>query len=211
MPAVASRAGSSSTVERIVLDTNVLVSAFLNSSGAPAQVLTLLLAGDLTLLFDGRIMAEYAEVLQTLHLCAAGAWHGRGLVCYASSGKEGNRRLPEQILSDADPQLESPTALRAPVEVRPIREQPPGKTAAPSLRPADAGHLSGPARPVDPLSQIEERFVRDGDRERSRRHAPELLAKIDSVEANSMIRPPAFSLSKVVSVHVVYEARPRSK
>ncbi len=44
--------------------------------------------------------------------CAAGAWHGRGLVCYASSGKEGNRRLPEQILSDADPQLESPTAAK---------------------------------------------------------------------------------------------------
>src|SRR5216684_8039614 len=44
--------------------------------------------------------------------CAAGAWHGRGLVCYASSGKEGNRRLPEQILSDADPQLESPTAAQ---------------------------------------------------------------------------------------------------
>src|SRR6266446_3006624 len=46
------------------------------------------------------------------HPCAACAWHGRGLVCYASSGKEGNRRLPEQILSDADPQLESPTAAQ---------------------------------------------------------------------------------------------------
>src|SRR5439155_25635528 len=32
--------------------------------------------------------------------CAAGAWHGRGLVCYASSGKEGNRRLPEHALYD---------------------------------------------------------------------------------------------------------------
>jgi len=49
-------------IERIVLDTNILVSAFLNPSGAPAQVLTLLLAGDLTLLFDQRILAEYAEV-----------------------------------------------------------------------------------------------------------------------------------------------------
>ncbi len=48
---------------RIVLDTNVLVSAFLSPEGAPAQVLTFLLAGELTLLFDGRVLAEYAEVL----------------------------------------------------------------------------------------------------------------------------------------------------
>src|SRR5438552_437546 len=32
--------------------------------------------------------------------CAAAAWHGHGLVCYASSGKEGNRRLPEHALYD---------------------------------------------------------------------------------------------------------------
>ena len=48
---------------RIVLDTNVLVSAFLSAEGAPAQVLTFLLAGELRLLFDERILAEYAEVL----------------------------------------------------------------------------------------------------------------------------------------------------
>jgi putative PIN family toxin of toxin-antitoxin system len=53
----------SSRIERIVLDTNVLVSAFLNPTGAPAQVLTLLMAGELKLLFDERILAEYAEVL----------------------------------------------------------------------------------------------------------------------------------------------------
>ena len=32
--------------------------------------------------------------------CAAGAWYGRGLVCYPSSDKEGNRRLPEHALYD---------------------------------------------------------------------------------------------------------------
>jgi len=53
----------SSSIERIVLDTNVLVSAFLNFSGAPAQVLTLVLAGELKLVFDRRILDEYAEVL----------------------------------------------------------------------------------------------------------------------------------------------------
>jgi uncharacterized protein len=53
----------SSRVERIVLDTNVLVSALLNPSGAPAQVLTLVLASELRLVFDRRILDEYAEVL----------------------------------------------------------------------------------------------------------------------------------------------------
>ena len=53
----------SSRIERIVLDTNVLVSAFLNPSGAPAQLLTLVLAGELKLLFDDRILAGYADPL----------------------------------------------------------------------------------------------------------------------------------------------------
>jgi len=40
------------------------------------------------------------EEPQDLRPCAAGAWHGRALVCYASSGKEGNRRSPEHALYD---------------------------------------------------------------------------------------------------------------
>jgi putative PIN family toxin of toxin-antitoxin system len=48
---------------RIVLDTNVLLSALLSPQGAPAQVLMLALAGDLTLLFDERVLEEYREVL----------------------------------------------------------------------------------------------------------------------------------------------------
>ena len=48
---------------RIVLDTNVLVSALLTPQGLPAQILLLALAGDLTLLFDERILEEYRGVL----------------------------------------------------------------------------------------------------------------------------------------------------
>lgn len=48
---------------KIVLDTNVLVSALLNPQGNPAQVLTLALGGALQLCHDERILAEYAEVL----------------------------------------------------------------------------------------------------------------------------------------------------
>jgi putative PIN family toxin of toxin-antitoxin system len=48
---------------RIVLDTNVLVSALLSPSGTPARVLALVLSGAVTLLHDDRILAEYREVL----------------------------------------------------------------------------------------------------------------------------------------------------
>ena len=47
---------------RIVLDTNVLVSAMLTGGGAPDMALQLVLQGDATLLIDSRILAEYDEV-----------------------------------------------------------------------------------------------------------------------------------------------------
>jgi predicted nucleic acid-binding protein len=49
---------------KVVVDTNILVSALLRrASSPPARVLDALLAGELTLLYDERILAEYAEVL----------------------------------------------------------------------------------------------------------------------------------------------------
>lgn len=48
---------------RIVLDTNVLVSGVLSPYGPPGRCLDLILEGDLTLLFDDRILAEYRDVL----------------------------------------------------------------------------------------------------------------------------------------------------
>ena len=48
---------------RIVLDTNVLISAVLNPSGAPARVLGSVLNQSVTLLLDNRILFEYEDVL----------------------------------------------------------------------------------------------------------------------------------------------------
>ena len=48
---------------RIVLDTNVLVSALLTPHGPPARVLDLVLAGRLRMLVSDRIVDEYREVL----------------------------------------------------------------------------------------------------------------------------------------------------
>jgi putative PIN family toxin of toxin-antitoxin system len=48
---------------RIVLDTNVIVSALLSERGAPAQILDLCIAGEIDLVVDARIVAEYEDVL----------------------------------------------------------------------------------------------------------------------------------------------------
>ncbi|HDH06682.1 MAG TPA: putative toxin-antitoxin system toxin component, PIN family [Nitrospirae bacterium] len=48
---------------RVVLDTNVIVSAFLNLFGTPARILHLILQGDIEIIFDERIIMEYEIVL----------------------------------------------------------------------------------------------------------------------------------------------------
>ena len=48
---------------RIVLDTNVIVSALMNTHGTPAKVLSLILNGNIRMLYDNRIIFEYSEVL----------------------------------------------------------------------------------------------------------------------------------------------------
>ena len=48
---------------KIVLDTNVLISALINPGGMPAKILNLILNGKLTVLYDNRIMGEYRVVL----------------------------------------------------------------------------------------------------------------------------------------------------
>jgi putative PIN family toxin of toxin-antitoxin system len=48
---------------RVVLDTNIIVSALLQSLGPPAQVFVLALGGSLRLCVSGAIYAEYEEVI----------------------------------------------------------------------------------------------------------------------------------------------------
>jgi putative PIN family toxin of toxin-antitoxin system len=50
--------------ERIVLDTNVLVSGLLSPHGAPARILNLIVNGDVILVLDSRIFSEYSDVLK---------------------------------------------------------------------------------------------------------------------------------------------------
>ena len=50
-------------MQKIVIDTNVLVSALWSDKGKPAQLLTLIINDKLTPCYDYRIMQEYREVL----------------------------------------------------------------------------------------------------------------------------------------------------
>ncbi len=47
----------------IVLDTNVIVSAFFNEYGVPGQIVKHVVLGEITLVYDRRILEEYDDVL----------------------------------------------------------------------------------------------------------------------------------------------------
>lgn len=49
---------------KIVIDTNVLVSGLLSPYGASAEIMRMVVAGSLDLLYDARIVSEYEEVLK---------------------------------------------------------------------------------------------------------------------------------------------------
>ena len=48
---------------RVILDTNILVSALITPFGNPAKILDMVLFGELQVLYDDRILYEYREVL----------------------------------------------------------------------------------------------------------------------------------------------------
>ena len=49
---------------RIILDTNVIVSAILSPAGNPARILTAVLSSKIELLYNNHILAEYITVLR---------------------------------------------------------------------------------------------------------------------------------------------------
>jgi putative PIN family toxin of toxin-antitoxin system len=48
---------------KIVIDTNVIVSALMNVNGIPAKIVALILNGKIKILYDNRIIFEYVDVL----------------------------------------------------------------------------------------------------------------------------------------------------
>lgn len=50
-------------MRRVVLDTNIIVSALWSEEGLPAKIFEMFLRGDIALCYDSRIMTEYKGVL----------------------------------------------------------------------------------------------------------------------------------------------------
>ncbi|GHV81862.1 PIN domain-containing protein [Spirochaetia bacterium] len=48
---------------KVVLDTNVIVSAFLNPKGIPGEIVSLVLSEKIILCYDNKILSEYTDVL----------------------------------------------------------------------------------------------------------------------------------------------------
>lgn len=48
---------------KVVVDTNVIVSALMNANGTPAKIVSLILSGKIKILYDNRIVFEYIDVL----------------------------------------------------------------------------------------------------------------------------------------------------
>ena len=66
---------------RIVFDTSSLITALRSNRGAAAEVLRLVLSGDLTILMDYKIAAEYRDVaLRPEHLAASRQTGGKILI-----------------------------------------------------------------------------------------------------------------------------------
>jgi putative PIN family toxin of toxin-antitoxin system len=49
---------------KIVLDTNIIVSAFINPKGIPGEIISLLLSKKIIICYDNKIFSEYVEVLK---------------------------------------------------------------------------------------------------------------------------------------------------
>jgi putative PIN family toxin of toxin-antitoxin system len=48
---------------KVILDTNIIVSALLSPQGLPAKILSLILDEKITIVYDNNIFAEYVDVL----------------------------------------------------------------------------------------------------------------------------------------------------
>jgi putative PIN family toxin of toxin-antitoxin system len=48
---------------KIVLDTNIIVSAFLNPRGIPEEIISMVLSKKIEICYDNKIIAEYSDVL----------------------------------------------------------------------------------------------------------------------------------------------------
>lgn len=86
-----------------VLNTNILVSGFINPNGPPGRIVDLLRAGILCLAVDDRILAEYTDVLRRPQLTGYFAISDIGHILEYLSGNSEHILSTKQIFGLPDP------------------------------------------------------------------------------------------------------------
>jgi putative PIN family toxin of toxin-antitoxin system len=87
----------------VVLDTNIIVSALLNSNGIPAKVLALVLNGKIKILYDNRIIFEYIDVLSRKDFGFDNETINDLIGCFKNDGEFVNSEyIPIQFIDEAD-------------------------------------------------------------------------------------------------------------
>ena len=87
---------------KVVLDANVLVSGLINPNGVPAKIISLVLNGKLMLLYDIRIIGEYADVLNRPKFGFRKSWTKPLLDYIENEGSYVNAEPVEASLVDDD-------------------------------------------------------------------------------------------------------------
>ncbi len=82
---------------KVVIDTNVFVSGLINAFGPPGRVVDEAYSGSLTLLYDDRMFAEYAEVFHRPEL-PINAEHADALLAFVESEGEYVSGIPTDIV-----------------------------------------------------------------------------------------------------------------
>jgi len=125
---------------RVVLDTNVLVSAMLSAAGPCARVVELALEGLLLPCIDGRVLAEYREVLCRTKLGIAPADADSILRVFELSAESVSAPPLATKLPDADdlPFLEGAASAGAVLVTGNLRHFPKNqRKGVPVVRPAE--------------------------------------------------------------------------
>lgn len=103
-------------MKRIVLDTNVIVSALINPHGVPARIWQLVLAGEIQLCVDKKVLNEYYEVFKRPEF-GFPVNDVNNILAFIDDGAEVVTALPlPKIASDGDDQIFVEVAVAAKAE-----------------------------------------------------------------------------------------------
>jgi putative PIN family toxin of toxin-antitoxin system len=92
-------------MKRVVLDTNILVSALWSESGNAAKIFEMVIKGEIKLCYDSRIMAEYKAVLNRPRFAFERAKIGAVINRVRNDGMAAVAKPCETVFADEDDKM----------------------------------------------------------------------------------------------------------